>query len=114
MTRTVEDHLESALDFLRALSPWDGIFPADYRRAFIIRGVGSASYRLIPSAFREGTSLRQVEGTVTAPLPTVGSQIGAELSTLWEAMTLTVGSYGDRSDDIRQPLLSRDPRPCVI
>ena len=84
MTRTVEEHLESALDFLRALNPWDGIFPADYRRAFIFRGVGSASYRLIPSAFREGTSLRQFEGTVTAPLPTVGSQIRAELSTLWE------------------------------
>ncbi len=84
MAIIIEEHTDSALEFLDALNPWKGYFSADYRQSFIFRGVGSAKFRLIPSAFRPGKVLRHYENSVEVPRPTLRDQIEAELHTLWE------------------------------
>jgi hypothetical protein len=84
MARIIREHVSSALEFLRSLGPWDGLFPADYRQAYIFRGAGSVNHRLVPSAFRDEAVLRRHNRSIVGPLASVGSQIEAELGTLYE------------------------------
>lgn len=84
MARILTEHVETALDFLRALSPLDGLFPADYLKEYIFRGINSTEYRLVPSAFRPGARLRLHKETVSAPCTKIKTQIRAEATTLIE------------------------------
>lgn len=84
MANVYVERVTTAIEFLKALSPWDGFCPADYRKGYIFRGAGSSKYNLMPSAFRKEAILRSYENSVSAPMRTVGDQIRAEATTLLE------------------------------
>ena len=71
MAQIIREHANTALEFLKALSPLNGFFPADYERGYIFRGVSSANYRLVPSPFRDRALLRWHKQSVQYPLPTL-------------------------------------------
>ena len=85
MSHWIADHAEqTAVSFLAALSPISGIF-ADTRlpSRSLFRGVGDQSYRLFPTAFRDGVgSYRWHAHKYKWPFPTQRQQIQAEFSWL--------------------------------
>jgi hypothetical protein len=72
-----------ALEFMSVLDPIDGMFRQGATLgAFVFRGIKSAKFDLLPSAFRAGTALLDLGGWVSSPRATVHEQCWAELTTI--------------------------------
>lgn len=76
----VERHFGSAIELLECISPSRGFAGREYRaEQWLYRGHGSATYELVPSAFRAYTLLPYDGEWLPGPLPTHRMQIHAEL-----------------------------------
>lgn len=80
---TIDITCDSAGEFTHILSPLSGAFVGDASSdAYMFRGVGSALFDLIPSAFRKGVELILNNEWVYGPLPDRLRQCEAELHTV--------------------------------